>query len=259
MTVESTSANESALAQKPRFGLSGKLLLLTILFVMIAEVLIYVPSIANFRLTWLADRVAVARTVSIVLNAHAEDSKPDGDKINLPEKVRQEILQSLGAKTVAIKMGNLRKLLAVNDMPQQIQHDVDLRDPSRIMAVWEALQTLFLCSNDHLMRVIGTAPMGGADFIEIVIEEGPLRQAMLRFSRNILLLSVVISAITASLVYFALLYMFVRPMNRLTTNMVTFREDPENPGASSGHQAATTRSGPPSMSLARCNVILRRC
>ncbi len=35
---------------------------------MIAEVLIYVPSIANFRLNWLADRVAVARTVSIVLN-----------------------------------------------------------------------------------------------------------------------------------------------------------------------------------------------
>ncbi len=33
----------------PRFGLSGKLLVLTILFVMIAEVLIYVPSIANFR------------------------------------------------------------------------------------------------------------------------------------------------------------------------------------------------------------------
>ena len=44
--------------------------LLTILFVMIAEVLIYVPSIANFRLNWLADRVAVARTVSIVLNAN---------------------------------------------------------------------------------------------------------------------------------------------------------------------------------------------
>ena len=34
-------------------GLSGKLLALTILFVMIAEVLIYVPSIANFRLNWL--------------------------------------------------------------------------------------------------------------------------------------------------------------------------------------------------------------
>ena len=43
----------------PRFGLSGKLLVFTILFVMIAEVLIYVPSIAIFRVSWLNDRLAV--------------------------------------------------------------------------------------------------------------------------------------------------------------------------------------------------------
>jgi hypothetical protein len=42
----------------PRFGLSGKLLVLTILFVMIAEVLIYVPSVANYRVMWLKDRLA---------------------------------------------------------------------------------------------------------------------------------------------------------------------------------------------------------
>ena len=42
--------SENDTERAPRFGLSGKLLLLTILFVMIAEVLIYVPSIANFRL-----------------------------------------------------------------------------------------------------------------------------------------------------------------------------------------------------------------
>ena len=74
----------------------------------------------------------------------SKDSQPEGDKINLPEKVRQEILDNLGAKTVAIKMGNQRKLLAVNDMPHTIHHNVDLRDPSMLMAVWEALQTLFL-------------------------------------------------------------------------------------------------------------------
>jgi signal transduction histidine kinase len=137
-------------------------------------------------------------------------------------------LDSLGAKTVAMKMGNQRRLLAVNDMPHSIHHDVDLRDPSMLRAVWEAIDTMFLCTDDHIMRVVGPAPKGG-DFVEIVIEEGPLRQAMFRFSRNILLLSLIISAITASLVYLALHYMFVRPLDRLTTNMVSFREDPENP------------------------------
>ena len=53
----------------PRFGLSGKLLVLTILFVMIAEVLIYVPSVANFRVVWLKDRLATAYTAALVLDA----------------------------------------------------------------------------------------------------------------------------------------------------------------------------------------------
>jgi signal transduction histidine kinase len=224
MSSESTSIDKAE-PVTPRFGLSGKLLLLTILFVMIAEVLIYVPSIANFRLTWLADRVAVARTVSIVLNAQT----PENEKINLPAKVVQEILDSIGAKTVAIKMGNQRKLLALNDLPHEIHHEIDLRNPSMMLAVWEALQTLFFCSDNDIMRVVGHAPMG-ADFIEIVIAEGPLRQAMLRFSRNIVLLSLIISAITAALVYLSLHYMIVRPMNRLSTNMVSFRQDPENAG-----------------------------
>src|SRR5256714_5686203 len=121
MTSNAAEKDESAQAHAPRFGLSGKLLVLTILFVMLAEVLIYVPSIANFRLTWLADRVAVARTVSIVLNAKADEPEtatvPDKEKFKLPDNVVQQVLDSLGAKTVAIKMGNQRKLLAVNDMP----------------------------------------------------------------------------------------------------------------------------------------------
>src|SRR5262245_41536686 len=223
MVLEPTRTEKSARALAPRFGLSGKLLLLTILFVMIAEVLIYVPSIANFRLSWLADRVAVARTVALVLYA-----KPEEPEAKLPEGKVQEILDSLGAKTVAMKIGNQRRLLAVNDMPHSIHHDVDLRDPSMLRAVWDALDTLFLCNDDHIIRVVGPAPMGG-DFVEIVIEEGPLRKAMFRFSGNILLLSLLISAITATLVYLALHYLFVRPLNRLTTNMVSFREDPENP------------------------------
>jgi signal transduction histidine kinase len=226
------SNNESARAHAPRFGLSGKLLLLTVLFVMLAEVLIYVPSIANFRLTWLSDRVAVARTVSIVLNARSDAApglgEPEKDKFKLTDQVIQEILDSLGAKMVAIKMGNQRKLLAINAMPPEIHHDIDLREFSMPRSVWYALQTLFLCSDTDVMRVVGPGPKG-SDFIEILLEEGPLRQAMFRFSRNILLLSLMISAITATLVYLALLYLFVRPMNQLTTNMVSFRQDPENP------------------------------
>jgi hypothetical protein len=71
-----TQENAPADAPKPgqervglRLGLSGKLLVLTILFVMISEALIYVPSIANFRLSWLNDRLAAAHTAALVLDA----------------------------------------------------------------------------------------------------------------------------------------------------------------------------------------------
>ena len=131
----------------PRFGLSGKLLLLTILFVMIAEVLIYVPSIANFASPGSPTALAVARTVAIVLNANNDPTEVPGqpEKFKLPENVVQQVLDNLGAKTVAIKMGNQRKLLAINDMPHEIHHDIDLRETSSMRAIWEALDTLFFC------------------------------------------------------------------------------------------------------------------
>ncbi len=203
-----------------RWGLSGKLLVLTTLFVMIAEVLIYVPSIANFRLAWLNDRLAAAHTASLVL-------QPGTDRVPSEALVRQ-VLDSIGAKAVALKMGQQRHLLAVSEMPPMAHQEVDMRNVSAFEAITGAFVTLFLCKDTDFLRAVGPAPMGG-DFVEIIIEEGPLRRAMLRFSVNILLLSLLISGITAALVYIALHYLMVRPMRRITANMMAFHADPENP------------------------------
>ena len=126
-----------------------------------------------------------------------------------------------------MKIGQQRRLLAVSEMPSAIHHDIDMRDMSWHRAILDSFDTL-LSSDIAVMRVVGPAPMGG-EFIEIILDEKPLRNAMLRFSVNILLLSLMISGITAMLVYFTLHYMFVRPLHRITANMTAFREDPENP------------------------------
>jgi len=207
-------------ARGPRIGLSGKLLFLTILFVMVAEILIYVPSIANFRLNWLNDRLAAAHTAALVL-----DAAPSG---MVPESLAKQILKSIGARAVAMKMGTQRRLLASSEIPSAIDQDIDMRSVSWLWATYEAFDTLLFCKPGDVVRVVGPAPMGG-DFLEIVLDEAPLRQAMLKFSVNILLLSLLISAITATLVFFALHYLLVRPMGRITANMITFRADPENP------------------------------
>jgi signal transduction histidine kinase len=211
----------SGVALGPRIGLSGKLLFLTILFVMLAEILIYVPSIANFRLNWLNDRLAAAHTAALVL-----DAAPSG---MVPESLAKQILMSIGARAVALKMGTQRRLLAASDVPSKIEQDIDMRNVSWWRAMMDAFDTLLFCQPGDVMRLVGPAPMAEGQFIEIILDEAPLRKAMLTFSVNILLLSLVISAVTAMLVFFALHYLLVRPMGRITANMITFRADPENP------------------------------
>jgi signal transduction histidine kinase len=218
MTDESAAVPESV--RPSRFGLSGKLLVLTILFVMIAEVLIYVPSVANFRVNWLKDRLASAYTAALVL-----DAAPNGV---VSDALAKQILNSIGARAVAMKMGMRRRMLAIDDMPPPISDDFDMRDVKEFDSIVDAFKMLLNThTKNDVMRVVGPAPMG-AEYIEIVMDEPPLRQAMLRYSVDILLLSLLISGISAALVYLALLYMFVRPMRRVTANMTAFRADPEN-------------------------------
>src|SRR5580704_19234813 len=106
-------SDETAARPEPvraaRFGLSGKLLVLTILFVMLGEVLIYVPLVANFRVNWLKDRLSSAYTAALVL-----DAAPNG---MVSDSLAKQILDSIGARAVAMKMGERRRMLAIDDMP----------------------------------------------------------------------------------------------------------------------------------------------
>jgi signal transduction histidine kinase len=215
------SAARPAPVRPPRFGLSGKLLVLTILFVMIAEVLIYVPSVANFRVMWLRDRLASGYTAALVLEA-----APNGV---VSDALAKEILDSIGARAVAMKMGTQRRLLALDDMPPAISDDFDMRRDFTFDSIVDAFKMLLSNrARGSVMRVVGPAPMGG-DYIELIMDEQPLRTAMLRYSVDILLISLLISCITAALVYLALHYLFVRPMRRVTANMMAFRTAPEDP------------------------------
>jgi signal transduction histidine kinase len=204
----------------PRFGLSGKLLVLTILFVMIAEVLIYVPSVANFRVVWLKDRLATAYTAALVL-----DAAPNGV---VSDALAKQILDSIGARAVTLKMGTRHRMIAIDDMPPTVAATFDMRQIYTFDEIVDAFGTMLNTRKD-VMRVVGALPNGGADtYIDLIMDERPLRRAMLRYSVDILLLSLLISAITAALVYLTLHYMFVRPMRRVTANMMAFRADPEN-------------------------------
>ena len=251
--LETTNSSIAATPGQRRyhFGLSGKLLVLTILFVMLAEVLIYVPSVANFRITCLSDRLASAQTAALVL-----DAAPSG---MVPESLARQILDSIDARAVAMKTGKQRNLLATSDFPAgDVIQTVDVRNKSPLKAIVDAFEILFSARDSDLIRAVGPAPKGG-EFVEIVLEVGPVKKAMWRYSRNVLLLSLIISVITAALVYLALHYLFVRPLHRIIANMTTFRADPENPSRIIAASPERTNWGSPSASLPPCSGTSRRC
>ena len=199
-------------------GLSARVLLLTLAFVMLAEVLIYVPSVANFRDNWLRDRLAAAQTAALVLEAAPEEA--------LPENLVDMLLKDVGAKSIAMKFKGARRLLALEESAPPVEHQYDLRTASALASISASFETL-LFGGARMVSVTGDAPMGG-DFVEIVLDEKPLRIAMLKFSGNILLLSLVISAMTGALMMFALNWLVLSPVRRLTSNIVTFAAKPED-------------------------------
>ncbi|MDQ0392305.1 sensor histidine kinase [Labrys monachus] len=200
------------------FGLSARLLVLTILFGMLAEVMIYLPSVATYRQNWLSNRISSAITAALVLEA-----APNG---MVSDSLAMQILDSVGAKMVALKMRDTKRLLASSEMPPQVATTTDLRNVSEMASIREAVATL-IAPPGRFIRVIGNAPMNG-QFVEIVIDEAPLKEAMYAASRRLLLISLSISAITGCLVYLTLSWLIVRPVRRLTFAMMHFGDNPED-------------------------------
>src|SRR3954466_3872122 len=61
---------------RPRrvLGLSGRLILLTIAFVLMAEILVFIPSLAAFRRSWISDRLSAAQMTAVLLSAYPAGS-----------------------------------------------------------------------------------------------------------------------------------------------------------------------------------------
>ncbi|WP_394889202.1 ATP-binding protein [Mesorhizobium sp. AaZ16] len=223
--TENTTPEESAAIDGDRSvplsrGLSLKLLVLTILFVLIAEVLIFLPSIANFRLRWLEERLGTAAAVSTVL---VED-----DAASLSRAVQDDVLRAIGAKAIAVRDEGVSRLLVVADMPPQVDQHIDLAAAGPMDAMMGAVDTLFF-GGGRMLRVFGKVGDSDKEF-EIVVPDKKLRNAMLVYSRNVAFLSLLISLITAMLVFYAINRIMIRPIRAMTGSMLAFSRAPDDPG-----------------------------
>ena len=201
-------------------GLSGRLLVLTILFVLVAEVLIYLPSVVGYRTELLTRRLEAAQLAALSLEA-ADDN-------NIAMELTEELLANAEVVSVILKRNEQRSLfLSPDQMPPIPEEQYDLTGDDFVRKL-SATFSLLLRSDDRLISVRSTPRLQGGVEIEAVMLEGPIRGALLTYSRNIFFLSLFISVLTAGCVYLAIHYLLVRPMQRIERSMIAFRGQPED-------------------------------
>lgn len=208
-------------------SLSARLLILTVAFVMLSEVLIYAPSIGRFRLTFLEGRLAAGHLAILALEA-------TDDKM-VTEDLEYELLDHVNAYSVALrKSESSLKLMLMVDTPGEVDAAFDLREASFFGLIGDAFMSLWHTEN-RVLRVVGLSPKEPGTLVEVVLDEAPMRAAMWEYSQRILALSFGIAFFTAALVYLSLHWLMVRPMRRITGSMVAFRSAPEDATISLPH------------------------
>ncbi len=200
----------------PHRSLSARLLVLTIAFVLLGEVLIYVPSIARFRRGWLDERIAAAHLATLSLQAAGERG--------IDAALEAELLSQAGVLSVTLREPAAELMLGKLPAVQKI---VDLRAQSALGMIGEAFDTLWQ-GGQRTIRVIGPSPQRPSVLVDISLHEAGLWQDMVSYSWRILTLSIAISLLTALLVYAALQLMIVRPLRRITESIIAFRRRPED-------------------------------
>lgn len=197
--------------------LSGRFLILTMVFVMLAEVLIFVPSVARFREDYLLARLERAQIASLALEA---------DDMITPE-LEAELLRNAEVYNVVLRRDEIRQLALSSPIPSPIDTTFDMRDPTAMILISDAMKTL-VNPQERIVRVIGNPVRDGGLLIEVTMDEMPLRSAMVDYGLNVLALSAVISIITALLLFGAVQFLLVRPIKRVVGHMQSYAKAPED-------------------------------
>ncbi len=198
-------------------SLSGRFLVLTIVFVMLAEVMIFVPSVARFREDYFLAHLERAQIASLSLLAD--------DMIS--EELEDELLRNAGVFNVALRRDETRQLVLSSELPAPVTASFDLRDAPPTVLIRDAMKRL-IDPQERVIRVMGVPRLDAGTLIEVTMETAPLRAAMLDYGVRILILSAVISAITASLLFVAVQALMVRPIKRVVGHMRAYSEAPED-------------------------------
>lgn len=202
-----------------RKSLSARLLVMTIFFVMLAEVFIYAPSIGRFRYTYLQEALARSHLASLALEATPDNM--------VTKDLARQLLDHAGAHSIVLRGKGRSKLMLMRTETPPVDKTFDLGAHTFMGLIMDAFRAMGQDGN-RVLRIIGPSSRDAGVTVEAVIDEEPMRLAMIDYSQRILALSIGISIFTAALVYASLQLMMVFPMRRIAENMAAFRRAPED-------------------------------
>ncbi|HWK46237.1 MAG TPA: HAMP domain-containing sensor histidine kinase [Stellaceae bacterium] len=197
---------------------------MTIAFVMVSEILILAPSIARFRMDWLEQKLTDAHLALLALEATPDNM--------VSQELADRLLANAGAYAIRlinpsqVTSTEVQRVLALK-MPPKVQATYSLAGTMMAGSLVDALATLGRGGSRTLL-VIGAPRQEPEMPIAVVLDEAPLRQAMRDYAARTLEVSLVISLVTAALVFFSLQWLLVGPMRRIIAAMMAFRSDPED-------------------------------
>lgn len=198
--------------------LSGRFLMLTVIFVMLAEILIFVPSIARYRADFMLTRLKQAQIAALTQLATEDMIMPE---------LEAELLVNAEVYNVVLRRDDVRQLILSSPVPGEIHDTFDLR----MAGPWELIRDAFAClldAENRIVRVIGYPVQDAGTLIEVTMETKPLRDSMVDYGLRILVLSALISVVTAFLLFLAVQRLLVLPIRRVVRHMQTYAEAPED-------------------------------
>lgn len=199
--------------------LSGRFLGLMVVFVVIAEVLIFVPSVARFRESYLQSRLELAQLAALALLATPDEAVSDD--------LERELLDTAQVLNVVLRREDIRELVLSGTVPGPLKQTFEIEGAGSFRLMRDALM-VFTRQEDRIIRVIGRATQGTGSEIEITLHEWPLRKAMIAYGQRILYTSLLITLATAALLFFAVRRFITDPIKRVVDSMTAFRDDPED-------------------------------
>ncbi|WP_368186143.1 sensor histidine kinase [Aestuariibius sp. HNIBRBA575] len=198
-------------------SLSGRFLILTTVFVMLAEILIFVPSVARFREDYLLLHLERAQIASLSLLA---DDMIDAD-------LEAELLSNAGVFNVVLRRDEISQLMLSSTIPAPIHKSFDMRDATAWVLIRDAMMRL-VDTEDRIIRVIGNPVQDGGLLIEVTMETAGLRAAIIDYGLRILILSAVISVFTAALLFIAVRAFLVKPIKSVVHQIQHYAAAPED-------------------------------